>query len=61
MHEINLQDAGTVGGGWSFGGWVFSQAVTFAAGYTWDAVRSGQVDYAGVAESSGTYYNMMGA
>ncbi len=57
MREISLQEADAVGGSWSWVSYVISQGVTYAIGAAW----RGEVDYAGVAEAQGHYYNMVGA
>ena len=61
MHEINPQHTEAIGGGNFFFNWGVSQLFSQAAYGVWGAVTSGQVDYSGVAESQGTYYNMVGA
>ncbi len=57
MREISLQDADAVGGSWSLVSYLISQGLTYALG----AACRGDVDYAGVAETQGQYYNTVGA
>lgn len=61
MTELTLQDTDQVGGGLSILAWIGRQVLVAGAEWTYRAVMSGQVDYAGVAEQQGTYYNMVGA
>ena len=60
MQEIIVSETGCVAGG-SLASWAAGQLATAALKFIYDAVASGQVDYAGLAESQGTYYNMVGA
>jgi|GEM_PF-3066593 len=61
MSEISIVDAQDVGGGNFFVRWAISQLFTGGVNAVWDAAVSGGIDYAGLAESQGTYYNMVGA
>lgn len=61
MIDITFERAQDVGGGFTIGGWAVSQLFTAGVTYAFNAVVSGRVDYAGVAEAQGTYYNMVGA
>ena len=60
MQELNCQDVETVSGAglWSY---FARKLVDIAIIQTGEAVIAGQVDYAGVAESQGSYYNTVGA
>ncbi len=62
MQEISIQDAEDVGGGMGWVvKWAAGQAFTFLVEKIGGAVMSGEVDYSGVADSQGTYYNTVGA
>ena len=61
MHEISVGGTDCVAGGGFFANWGASQLLNIAMKYVYDSVTAGQVDYAGLAESQGTYYNMVGA
>lgn len=61
MSELNLQDTDQVGGGLSIFTWIVNQVGTAAGAWAYRAVMAGQVDYAGVAEQQGHYYNTVGA
>ena len=62
MNEISIQDSELVGGA-GFWGWVGSQiaggALQIIARET--LVMQGNIDYSGIADSQGTYYNTVGA
>jgi hypothetical protein len=60
MHEITLDDAGMIGGAGVLD-WFAGQLAGMAFRFVVDAVFSGQVDYAGLAEQQGSSYNMLGA
>ncbi len=62
MYELPLQDAEDVGGGipW-LAGWALSQGFTAIIGRIGQAVLAGEVDYSSLAESQGSYYNVVGA
>ncbi len=61
METLNLQDAEAVGGGNALLSWAIGQILGGVGGFISSAVWSGGVDYAGVAEQQGTYYNTVGA
>jgi hypothetical protein len=60
MNEISIQDSELVGGA-GFWGWVAGQVAGPVIGWTASQIMQGNVDYAGMVEQQGTYYNMMGA
>lgn len=61
MFEMSMENAREVAGGNFFVRWAMSQLFTTAVVGVWDAATSGGLDYAALAESQGTYYNMVGA
>lgn len=60
MEQITMQDAELVGGS-GLVGWVLRQMAMPVLDYLGGLITSGQVDYTGVAEEQGHYYNMVGA
>jgi hypothetical protein len=62
MDELSVDQADDVGGGkFSFGNWFIGNVLGAVGSYVYDATMSGKIDYAGVAEQQGTYYNTVGA
>ncbi len=62
MQEITMQETESIGGGMSWlVGWAAGQLLTATARYLYSSVVAGDVDYASLAESQGTFYNTVGA
>lgn len=57
MQEITMQDTESVGGA----GAILNDFLGRLATMIGDQVMAGNVDYAGMAEEQGHYYNMVGA
>lgn len=55
MTQLTMQEADAVAGSRSFTPYGIALQVLY------DLVKSGAIDYAGIAESQGTYYNTVGA
>ena len=60
MHEITMHESDAVGGG-GFLAWVAMQGAVRAVEYVFQQTINGNVDYSSLAESQGTYYNMVGS
>ena len=62
MERITMQEAeGISGAGFSFKSFGLGQIFSIPLDWVKDQVVAGNVDYAGLAESQGTYYNTVGA
>ncbi len=62
MEQVTMREAeGISGAGFSLKGLGLSQIFGISLDWMKDQVLAGNVDYAGLAESQGTYYNTVGA
>lgn len=57
MRELSTLEIEQVSGGRFIGDYILGKVLDSA----WNAILSGQVDYAGLAEQNGVNYNMLGS